>query len=325
MKEKKCNPYRALSWAFGIGLVLCVLQKCTFENMIKKECSPIIYKYETTLHADSLWRDSIIKGELDMAQLLNRVDSISKVSSDISNRYQEDINLMIYKTTQWLSFWLTVMTVIAGIIFVFQFFDKRRFDTELQKIKDNFDDYKKNTKGELGQRVTEYTDSANMRIDNKIRSSNEELDKLKNRVEKYDMEIRISTLVTCISTFPEPSMFGTGTNKQKSLKYYLHNLYFEYEQYVKFFKEEKTDKELDKEYSRTSIIRLSVVLISVKYIVIRTQNTFPDYHQNITFYSLLKRINNAQKKIVANEATQESLIPDIDAITKLFGKMVKDI
>ena len=50
-------------------------------------------------------------------------------------------------------------------------------------------------------------------------------------------DIKISSLVTCISTFPDPSMFTSKPEKKEYLRYYLSNLHAEFNDFVVKYKE----------------------------------------------------------------------------------------
>lgn len=316
----ECKALKILVCLGILAFIIYVLFQITFEHIIKKEFQPIIYKYETRIDGDSL-KDQVIKGVVNMPELLQRVDSISKVTSDISHRYQDDINLMVYKTTQWLTFWLSIIAIITGGSIFIQYFDRRMLANELDKMDEKLTKYKDDTTNNLNQRITLYTQEINGIIERQVNSKISEIGKLRVELEnlntivtKSSKEIHIATLVTCISTFPEPSMFGTGSRKIKCLKNYLEHLHKEFSKYINYFNKTNPHEE--------EISRLSVVLANVKYIIIRSQNVFTDYDQNITFHYIMREINEIQKEISNNAKIDYE---KLNNISSLFGKMLINI
>lgn len=315
-----CTKLNICLCAVGVAILICIVFNILFDHVVKREYKPIIYRYESSVKIDSVLKDSIDRRPVDILQLVARTDSISNVTSDISRRYQEDVNLMIYKTTQWVTFWLSIMAIVAGVSSVFQYFDKRRLAQELDNMETKLNAYKKETKGELNKRVSDYTNDLNQRvhdlIEREISQVKGQLRDLNDNFRKFDKESRVANLVTCISTFPEPLMFGSSSNRRAFLNYYLKKLHSEYNQYVRCFKDDESPE---------GCHRLSVVLTSVKYIVIRTQSVYPDYHQNVTFCLLLDLIDKVLIEIIDKGANAMTVSGTLDQISETFGKMVRDI
>jgi hypothetical protein len=102
------------------------------------QCFEQEYKYKVCAVNTVVKIDSLTKAKMadtvDVFQFINKVDSIAKVTTDVHSHYQEDINLMIYKTTHWLTFWLGIMTIIAGLVGLLQYFRNRRYNEEFKKL-----------------------------------------------------------------------------------------------------------------------------------------------------------------------------------------------
>ena len=128
-----CKFFKEFLFCVIVAIILFFLYCYSFDYCVKKDFKPRHYEHTTTLHIDSLTK--VVKPDtLDMAKFVARVDSIAKETSNISNRYQEDVNLMIYKSTHWMTFWLGIFTVFAGLVGLFQYFRNRRYNDDLRLI-----------------------------------------------------------------------------------------------------------------------------------------------------------------------------------------------
>lgn len=330
-----CKYVKTLLCGSAVALVLFIFFHLTFEHIIKREFLPIIYKYDSSIKIDSALLVKATGDSINLKQLVERTDSISRVTSDMSRRYQEDVNLMIYKTTHWLEFWLGIATFVLGFFTVLQLFRSHHFNERFDKLKD---DSQKDIKAKLDNidtRVRLYVDNMEQRFKNmsdgveqKINAKYDEAEKgindikdnlshVKQKIKKSDIEIQVSTLMTCIGSFPDPAMFGSTPTKKLYLRFYLNKLRDAFEQYIKF---EDFDALTDYEENR-----LTVVLASLKYVIVRSQNVFSSYHQNITFDKLLQEINNPLRSVVEKGLFDKDLSSQLEEIARTFKTMVHDI
>lgn len=331
----ECKYGKVLFYCFTAALCLFIFFYLTFEHVIKREFQPIIYKYDSAILVDSALLEKAKGDSIDLNKLVRRTDSISKVTSDISRRYQEDVNLMIYKTTQWLEFWLGIATIVFGFFTVLQVFRSHYFSERFDKLKEESQNNAKDRLDAIDARIRLYIDNMEQRfntmtddVDTKINAKYAEAEKGINTIKselsdveagikKSDMESQVSTLMLCISSFPDPAMFGSTPKKKRHLRFYLEKLCSAYENYLKIEKFES--------FSDYEANRLTVVLASLKYVIVRSQNVFSSYHQNITFDSLLKDINKPLNSIVENGIFDKDLNSQLESIARTFKSMIHDI
>ena len=339
--------YLKYGFCIIVAFLFLVLLFCfTMDYVCKlKFVSPEL-KFNSTITVDSLTDARASKDSINLRHLIDRTDSISKVTSDISRRYQDDINLMIYKTTQWLTFWLAAISVFFAAITLFQFSRNRRYSAEFEKVKEKAEHLVKEETNRIQKAFNENTVNMETRIhiyienmerkfnsitegveekinqrysltDAAIEKLQKNLDGLSKNISQSSSENEVTSLMMCISSFPDPAMFGSVPKKKIYLRYYLEKLRMSFVEYINHINfDAMNDNEMNK---------LSVVLASLKYVIVRSQNVFSAYHQNITFDKLLKDINLPLEDIVERNVLNNDIKDKLLGISNTFKTMINDI
>ena len=324
-----CKYFKEFVICIVAAIIIFFLYYYTLVYCVEKDFKPTYCGYTTTLQIDSLTKVSK-PDTLDMARFVARVDSIAKETSDIRNRYQEDINLMIYKSTHWMTFWLGIFTIIAGFVGLLQYFRNRRYNDDFEKLKIGVDAFKekveqnakndiKDYKDTLTQLMGSYKEALDNKVDAKFSTSNNQFTELEGKIktlskeiEKSENENRISTLMACISSFPDPVMFNSTPKRKLYIQFYLKKLCHEFNEYIKIV---RLIKKVD--LTEDDFNRLSLALSSVKYVVVRTQSAYSGYHQNVTYNKLKDSINDM--------LTDGDIGERLNDINEMFKKMVYNI
>lgn len=343
--KKYYKPFFSFLAVLLLILLYCIL----FNYSIKKDFKPKYYEYNSVVQIDSLKK--IEKSDtLNLNKFVTRVDSIAEEICEIRNRYQEDINLMIYKSTHWMEFWLGLFTIAVGFLGFFHYFKIRKIDEDFHTLKEqyetkfatlegqyetkfatlegqyeakfatlngqnetNFSSHQEEEKGRINTIINEKFEGSNAQI--KVLCT--DLDKLSNTIKKSEIENRISTLMMCISSFPDPAMFNSSPKRKQHIKFYLKKLHNEFKEYIKVVeKEDMSDEELN---------RLSLALNSTKYVIIKTQSSFSSYHQNVTFNLLKNSINDILINIVETGNIPNDYAEHIDDILNKLNEIINNI
>ena len=332
-----CKYFKEFVVCIVAALIIFFLYYYTLVYCVEKDFKPTYCEYSTTLQIDSLTK--VAKTDtLDLTKFVARVDSIARETSDMRNRYQEDVNLMIYKSTHWMTFWLGIFTVIAGFVGLLQYFRNRRYNDEFENLKTSIETFKekveqkaksdiKDYKDTLTQLMGSYKETLDNKVDAKFSTSSNKFTELEGKIKtlsknikKSESENRISTLMTCISSFPDPVMFNSTPQRKLYIQFYLKKLCQEFTEYIKIVslikKEDLTEDDIN---------RLSLALSSVKYVVVRTQSAYSGYHQNVTYNKLKDSINDMLTEIVEHGAVDGDLGARLVGISEMFKKMVHSI
>lgn len=332
-----CKYFKEFVFCIVAALIIFFLYYYTLVNCVEKDFKPTYYEYSTTLQIDSLTKVAMTD-TLDLTKFVARVDSIAKETSEIRNRYQEDINLMIYKSTHWMTFWLGIFSVIAGFVGLLQYFRNRRYREEFETLRSGIETFKekaeqnakndiKDYKDTLAQLLGSYRETLDNKVDAKFSSSDNKFTELEGKIQilskgikKSESENRISTLMTCISSFPDPVMFNSTPKRKLYIQFYLKKLCQEFNEYIKIVslikKEDLTEDDIN---------RLSLALSSVKYVVVRTQSAYSGYHQNVTYNKLKDSINDMLTEIVEHGTIDGDIGERLAGISEMFKKMIYSI
>jgi hypothetical protein len=319
----ECFNWKKLRDIVIVFVVILFAAYASFKWIVGGDIRPNHYTYQHHLKMDTIQMKAL-KDTLYLHQMMDKADSIANVTKTISDRYQDDVNLMIYKATQWFTIWLGIMAIVAGGMAINQFYNHRKAAADRKELAEKFEVYMKTTTDGVDKRIKDYQGIVKEYVEilvkdktSEISLLNEKLAGLNKDLKDTYRDIKISSLVTCISTFPDPSMFTSKPEKKEYLRYYLSNLHNEFKDFVSKYKET--------EISLNELSRLAVVLTSVKYVLVRSRSIFPGYHQNITYNQLCKAIDKPLKNIVNGDMENDDLNKNLTAIVDVFGKMIRDI
>lgn len=319
----ECFNWKKLRDIVIVFVVILFAAYASFKWIVGGDIRPNHYTYQHHLKMDTIQMKAL-KDTLYLHQMMDKADSIANVTKTISDRYQDDVNLMIYKATQWFTIWLGIMAIVAGGMAINQFYNHRKAAADRKELAEKFEVYMKTTTDGVDKRIKDYQGIVKEYVEilvkdktSEISLLNEKLAGLNKDLKDTYRDIKISSLVTCISTFPDPSMFTSKPEKKEYLRYYLSNLHNEFKDFVSKYKEI--------EISLNELSRLAVVLTSVKYVLVRSRSIFPGYHQNITYNQLCKAIDKPLKNIVNGDMENDDLNKNLTAIVDVFGKMIRDI
>ena len=319
----ECIKWSTIRDIVIIVAVIVVAVYASFHWIVGGDIRPNHYTYQHHLKMDSVQMIAL-KDTLYLHQMMERADSVSNATKAISERYQDDVNLMIYKATQWFTIWLGIMAIVAGGITINQFYNHRKAAADKREMESRFEEYCTTTTTNVKERIDGYQSIVNHHVESQVKAKmgeisvmRKEIGDLNDALQSTCRDIKISSLVTCISTFPDPSMFTSKPEKKEYLRYYLSNLHQELKEFVAKFKET--------EPSLNDISRLAVVLTSVKYVIVRSRSIYPGYHQNITYNQLCKAIDKPLKTIVNGLVKIKEVNDDLTEIVEVFGKMIRDI
>lgn len=319
----ECFNWKKLRDIIIVFVIILFAVYASFNWIVGGDIRPNHYTYQHHLKIDTVQMKAL-KDTLYLHQIMEKADSIANVTQTISNRYQDDVNLMIYKATQWFTIWLGIMAIVAGGMAINQFYNHRKAADDRKELADKFEEYMKTTTDGVDKRIKNYQGIVKEYVETLVKDKtsdisilNEKLSGMNKDLKDTYRDIKISSLVTCISTFPDPSMFTSKPEKKEYLRYYLSNLLSEFKDFVSKYKEAGG--------TQYGLSRLAVVLTSVKYVIVRSRSIFPGYHQNITYNQLCKAIDKPLKDIVNGDVKSDDLNKDLTAIVEVFGKMIRDI
>lgn len=269
-----------------------------------------IYNYHkntTSLVAvDSIRTDSLTGVYIDSVyKYLSHLDVIEERVDSLSNNYLSEVDLAVDKSNGWLAFWIGVITIVIGLSSFWQVYRQNQSDKDFFRLKKenekDFHNFTINAKKEINARKKEIEE-----INNEI---NTELDNLR----KTFRETKISSLMMCLSSFPDPQMTADTEDKKKQIFILMKNILSTYIEYIKNIESQEKDNQIDFE-------GVFMVLTNLKLAVVRTHGAYSDIHQNIRFSQIIKEITMINDDILNGEP-----ITDLSSRLKNIASMLRGL
>ena len=133
-------------------------------------------------------------------------------------------------------------------------------------------------------------------------------------LKKTFRETKISSLMMCLSSFPDPQMTADTEDKKKQIFKLMKNVLATYVEYIENIK-------LQEKKGKVDLEAVFMVLTNLKLAVVRTHGTYSDIHQNIRFYNIIRRITDVNNNILNGEPIC-NLTYQLDEIASLLRGLV---
>lgn len=241
----------------------------------------------TIVVIDSICKDSLTITNIDsIYKGLKRLDEIESRLDKLSNSYLTEVDLAVDKSNGWLAFWIGVITIVIGLSSFWQVYRQYQGDKEFRKLK---------------------IDSERT-LDRQVRDANKNIDKQKEKIDEIEKKIvdnlnnlkknfretKISSLMMCLSSFPDPQMTANTEDKKKQIYKLMKNILAIYVKYIE-------NVELQEKNGQVDFDAVFMVLTNLKLAIVRTHGAYSDIHQNIRFSHIIRRITEVNNAILNGE------------------------
>lgn len=308
--------------SYTITIAFAILIIAVFVSWYLIIMASPVYHYHTgtteIIVIDSIREDSLTKASLDSIYLsLRRLDEIEGRLDKLSNSYLTEVNLAIDKTNGWLAFWIGIITLIIGLSSFWQVYRQHKNDKEFQALKNDIDKDFQALKDSTNNYIERNIHNNKNKFDKQKRGINEIKKKTEDNLEylkKTFRETKISSLMMCLSCFPDPQMTADTEDKRKQIFKLMKNVLATYVEYIENIKlQEKT--------GMVDLDAVFMVLTNLKLAVVRTHGAYSDIHQNIRFYNIIRRITDVNNNILNGEPICD-LTHQLDEIAFLLRGLV---
>lgn len=248
--------------------------------------SPKIYNHYVW-NPDSIKSDMIVcPDSVSLEKYLEHIDSISRVAIQKADNYISDVDLMISKSSAWMGMWLGIFAIIMTVPTIIQFVMTYRNESRMEKMIDD---------GKNEARLLET--------------------KLKCSIKEH----RISSIMMCMSSIPDPQLTPSQEEKRQFVNHYIKFLSREFEDYINllsvFFEKVKLLESTDEQIERNNIL---MVITMLKMSLIRTQCVFSDVTQNVQYHSVKSKLDEVYYAVQSGEVWNGDLIGKFRDVDKEF-------
>lgn len=251
----------------------------------------------------------------------NKVDSLSKVVDNVNGQYISMIDMMIDKFNTWVGFWLAVLSLILLLMSVWQYIKIEKYDERIKELETKgkmlVDDLTK--KGDiLAKESTNQKQQLSDSLANIQVKTHQFQKQAKDYLEgqlaehKYStLENRMTSLLLCLSSVPDPQMFNDSDERKEQISYYLGLISNMLSEYFRLIERESEIHQL----CESTIACIPMVLLNLRMSIIRLQGILRDPIIYIKYETLKKNIENLETSIRRNHLLCEN---DISALRKLM-------
>lgn len=250
---------------------------------------------------DSLALDSIA----DTYSFMIRANRMEEEISTLKDKYQSEVDLMVDKANGWLAFWIGILTLLMGLMSIWQIYRQNKNENEFhrleQDIKDELGKEILEIENTIDEQVNVFNEKIKKAIDEQVKGLKDRIENMQQEIEKAQQTLRaskLSSLMMCLSSLPDPQMTSESADKRRQMYTVLKNISNTFHEYTDSLGQEIAFRPEERE-------RAYLVLTVVKLAIVRTHGIYSDIHQNIRIQQLLDIISNTTSEILDGRTTNQ--------------------
>ena len=264
----------------------------------------------TSWSTDSLRLDSIIKRNENISRSItnntHKVDSLSTIVDKINGQYVSVIDMLIDKFNTWVGFWLALLSLILLIVSVWQYLKIDKYKERINKLEED----SKEATEEIQIQMANLQKQAKVYLDTQI------------SIHQYStLENRMTSLLLCMSSVPDPQVFSDSEERKEQVNYYLGLVSGLLIKYFKLIEQESECHELPE----GTVACIPMVLLNLRLSLIRIQGMFRDPGIYIAFVKLINQIEKNEASIRRTQLFNKSDVKELGTLVKSFNDFKTEI
>lgn len=222
--------------------------------------------------------DSISMGRADsIIAMYDEANKLAERVEKLANNYQGDSNLMIEKADQMVAKWLAISTALVALIIGLSVWNNYKQESSIKES-----------------------------VERETRS----IVKIKQDLELSTRMNKISSIMTCLNSLPDPLMTDSDTSRKTYVRRNLDMMYDEFVAYKKVMESADADNQ-DLQY-------VQLILSVIKIAILRVQGVFSDSSSNLCFFSFTKKLDDCIFGIQSGDITHSNLCEKLCDIHQEF-------
>lgn len=271
----------------------------------------------TNWPTDSLRIDSIIKRNENISRSItnntHKIDSLSTIVDKINGQYASVIDMLIDKFNTWVGFWLALLSLILLIVSVWQYLKIDKYKERIDKLEV---DSKKESEG-----IQKQSESLEIQMSNLQKQAKVYLDTQISIHQYSTLENRMTSLLLCMSSVPDPQVFRDSEERKEQVNYYLGLVSG---LLIKYFKLIEKESECHK-LPEGTVACIPMVLLNLRLSLIRIQGMFRDPGIFIAFARMIKLIERNEATIRKTQLFGKSEVKELGILVKSFNNLKTEI
>lgn len=134
-----------------------------------------------------------------------RVDSINSIVKKLDSQYVSTIDMMIDKLNTWIGLWMGILTLILGLVSIWQYFKINKYEERITKLETMYNRSLKELREKETKLETKYSQNKEKMhndLNKHIGQMSEDLLKRSKEHRYSTLENRITSLLLCLSSIP---------------------------------------------------------------------------------------------------------------------------
>lgn len=264
----------------------------------------------TSWSTDSLRLDSIIKRNENISRSItnntHKVDSLSTIVDKINGQYVSVIDMLIDKFNTWVGFWLALLSLILLIVSVWQYLKIDKYKERINKLEED----SKEATEKIQIQMSNLQKQAKVYLDTQI------------SIHQYStLENRMTSLLLCMSSVPDPQVFSDSEERKEQVNYYLGLVSVLLIKYFKLIEQESECHKLPE----GTVACIPMVLLNLRLSLLRIQGMFRDPGIYIAFVKLINQIEKNEASIRRTQLFNKSDVKELGTLVKSFNDFKTEI
>lgn len=264
----------------------------------------------TSWSTDSLRLDSIIKRNENISRSItnntHKVDSLSTIVDKINGQYASVIDMLIDKFNTWVGFWLALLSLILLIVSVWQYLKIDKYKERINKLEED----SKEATEKIQIQMANLQKQAKIYLDTQI------------SIHQYStLENRMTSLLLCMSSVPDPQVFSDSEERKEQVNYYLGLVSGLLIKYFKLIEQESECHKLPE----ATVACIPMVLLNLRLSLLRIQGMFRDPGIYIAFVKLINQIEKNEASIRRTQLFNKSDVKELGTLVKSFNDFKTEI
>lgn len=264
----------------------------------------------TSWSTDSLRLDSIIKRNENISRSItnntHKVDSLSTIVDKINGQYVSVIDMLIDKFNTWVGFWLALLSLILLIVSVWRYLKIDKYKERINKLEED----SKEATEKIQIQMSNLQKQAKVYLDTQI------------SIHQYStLENRMTSLLLCMSSVPDPQVFSDSEERKEQVNYYLGLVSGLLIKYFKLIEQESECHKLPE----GTVACIPMVLLNLRLSLLRIQGMFRDPGIYIAFVKLINQIEKNEASIRRTQLFNKSDVKELGTLVKSFNDFKTEI
>lgn len=214
--------------------------------------------------------------------------------------------MLIDKFNTWVGFWLALLSLILLIVSVWQYLKIDKYKERINKLEED----SKEATEKIQIQMANLQKQAKIYLDTQI------------SIHQYStLENRMTSLLLCMSSVPDPQVFSDSEERKEQVNYYLGLVSGLLIKYFKLIEQESECHKLPE----ATVACIPMVLLNLRLSLLRIQGMFRDPGIYIAFVKLINQIEKNEASIRRTQLFNKSDVKELGTLVKSFNDFKTEI